>query len=101
MSNLHMVNTQDFKYNKLDRLFYSNISELGCRGIDNNSARFFQKMERGVGFILVVNGRKVPMRLVKTNKIPSDWDANDWDVTSWIFEPVDFRHDFKVKLVVD
>lgn len=100
---LHTVSTERFKYNRFGKQFSATLSELGCNGIDSNCAQFFNKLERGCGFILVskTTGKQMVMRLVKTNKVPSDWDSNDWDVTSWIFKPVDFRQDFELKLIVD
>lgn len=100
---LHVASTAEFKYDRFGKQFHARLSELGCKGIDLNCARFFNKLERGVGFILKSDstGKQMVMRLVKTNKIPSDWDATDFDVTSWIFKPVDFAQDFELKISVD
>ena len=102
-TSLHIASTAEFKYDRFSKQFHAKLSELGCWGIDSNCARFFNKLERGCGFILKSNttGKQVVMRLAKTNRIPSDWDSNDWDVTSWIFKPIDSRQDFEVKISTD
>lgn len=100
---LHTVSINQFKYDRFNDQFKANISDLGCNGIDSNCSKFFQKLETGVGFILFdeTTRKQVIMRLVKTNKIPSDWHQEDFDVTSWIFKPNDNIQDFELKLIND
>ena len=76
---LHTIGTNNFKYDRFGKQFNATLAELGCNGIDRNCARFFNKFDRGVGFALINNstGKQMVMRLVKTNKIPSDWNAHD------------------------
>lgn len=100
---LHAIGTENFKYDRFGKQFSATLTQLGCNGIDSNCARFFNKLDRGVGFVLISKstGKQMVMRLAKTNKIPSDWDSNDWDVTSWIFKPVDYQQDFEVKIIAN
>lgn len=98
---LYTVSTSKFAYNRADNKFTAKISDFGCRGIDSTCALFFKKLKSGCGFVLVsaVTGKRVVMRLVKTNRIPSDWHSEDFDVTSWVFRPVDIRQNFELKLI--
>lgn len=100
---LHTISSKNFKYNQFDKQFSATISQLGCNGIDSNCVRFFNKLEHGVGFILVSDrtNKQMVMQLVRTNRIPSDWNHEDFDVTSWIFKPVDHKHQFELKLIND
>jgi hypothetical protein len=89
MTNVFEKSTSLFEYVKRQNRFSATLTQLGCNGIDSKSAEFFQPLERGYGFVLVSakTGAKTTMRLVKTNKIQSDWCPEDDDVKSWFFQP--------------
>lgn len=91
-----------FRFVKFENKFVATLSELGCNGIDTKCAEFFQPIEKGFGFVFVSasTGQKVPMRLVRTNKIKSDWHEEDWDVRSWVFKPTRGR-EFFLEIVND
>jgi len=103
MARLQTVSTASFKYDRFGKQFYATLSQLGCEGIDSNCAKFFGELKNGCGFILQsqTTGKPAIMKLVKTNKIPSDWHHEDFDVTSWIFKPIDIQHEFELKIIVN